>query len=702
MADDRRRDPRVDVELDLKLAYGSVEEFVERWALNISRGGVFVRTLAPQDVGTRVTLNIELASGERVLRADGVVCWRATPSAPGEPAGEPGMGVRFTRVEPEGRSLIERMVAGRGHLGPDDGPPVPGAAAPAAGAAEAGGARPRPRTGLTVGIDLGTTNSCVAFARDGRAEVLLSRGGHRTIPSVVAFDEQGRLLVGQAAKAQMIVNPRDTVHGAKRLVGRPFQSPTVQACRDRFHYEIVEGTGGEAAVRFAGREFTLKQVQAFVLRSLRQSASDALGEKVGRAVITVPAHYGDAQRQAVRDAGALAGLEVVRILNEPTAAALAYGYGRSLDRRVLVYDLGGGTFDASLLDVEGDVYEVLATGGDTFLGGADFDSQVVDHLAWRFAERYGFAPPRDPVVWQRIRDAAEEVKIALSSRDVAIASAPFLCKTREGGDADLKVEVSRALLEEITEALVDRTVALAREVVASRILDGRGVEDVLLVGGQSRMPLVWRKIREAFGVEPNKGVHPDEAVAIGAALLADSDCRIDSVVLIDVLPVGIGVGLPGGRVAPIFPRNTRLPAKKSYEVSTTRDGQGEIELAVFQGDRAQVAECDYLGTVRVERLPPAPRGAVRISLEFHLGAEGILSARARNLATGEVTRADLRMSETPDSLRRKLAAAAADGPTPAPSEAAAIPSIPSAAPVAVDSLPQPRRRGFIGRILGRR
>jgi molecular chaperone DnaK len=507
----------------------------------------------------------------------------------------------------------------------------------------------------------------------------------------------------------MVVNPRNTVYGAKRLVGRPFHGATVQACRDRFHYDIVEGPGGEAAVRFAGREFTLRQVQAFVLRELQRLASEALGEPVERAVVTVPAHYGDAQRQAVRDAGALAGLEVVRIVNEPTAAALAFGYGKGLERRVLVYDLGGGTFDASLLDIDGDVYEVLSTGGDTFLGGVDFDSQLVDHLVWRFTERHGFVPPRDPAAWQRIRDAAEEVKIALSGRELAVARVPRLCRGAGGLDVDLEVEVSRAQLEELTEVLVDRTLAVVREVLGARGVDPADVEDVLLVGGQSRMPLVWRKIRQAFRQDPNADVHPDEAVALGAALLADSDRRVDSVVLVDVLPVSLGVGLPGGRVAPVFPRNTRLPARKSYEVATSHDGQEMLELALFQGESPRVAECEYLGTVRVERLPRGPRGSVRVALDFHVGAEGILGVRARNLTTGEITRAELRVG------MRAEEAGGPGGGAAAPSQPAAGAPVGPAGPGTSEGSPpgaspgdpagdggeRPAGTSILGRIFGR-
>jgi molecular chaperone DnaK len=549
-----------------------------------------------------------------------------------------------------------------------------------------------------IGIDLGTTNSCVAVVRGGKPEVLASRQGYRTLPSVVAYDAQGRLLVAHAAKAQMVVNPRNTVYGSKRLVGRPFASPTVQACRDRFHYEIVPGPDGAAAVRFAGRDFSLQQIAALILREMRETAAQALGAPVEHAVITVPAYYNDHQRNAVREAGRLAGLAVDRIVNEPTAAALAFGFGKGLDKRVLVYDLGGGTFDASVLEIQGDVYEVISTGGDTFLGGVDFDAQLLDHLVWRFMEEHGFAPPEDRVVWQRIRDAAEETKVALSSREEAVAQVPYLCKDRGGKDVGLEVRVTRDELEALTGRLVDRTIEVCREVLAAKGLGPGDVDEVLLVGGQSRMPLVWRKIQEALGREPNRSVHPDEAVALGAALLADSAHRIDSVVLIDALAMGIGVGLPGGRMAPVFPRNTRLPAKKAHEHATTRDGQTELELQVFQGDSDKASECEYLGTVRVDGLPARPRGEVRVAVEFALGAEGILTVTARDLATGQVTAMQLATVDTPESLRQKLQL---PEPQTAPRGARPLERAPHPRPPVPPPAAAPRP-GLFGRMFGPR
>ncbi|HZZ82996.1 MAG TPA: TIGR02266 family protein [Anaeromyxobacteraceae bacterium] len=671
MPDEKRREPRVAVGLSIKLSYGTLDDLVERQAVNISRGGLFIRTRDPKPVGTPVTLLVEVEGGARQIRAKGVVTRTQTLSAPGEPPRDPGMGVRLVEVDPAGQTLIDEIVSARlpepsAAGAPPRPTPAPPPASPAAAppalappsspAPSAAPPRPAPKAGKApvVGIDLGTTNSCVAVVQGGKARVLSSRQGYSTIPSVAAFDEHGRLLVGHAAKGQMVVNPRNTVYGSKRLVGRMFASPTVQACRDRFHYEIVEGQDGAAAVRFAGRDFSLQQVSALVLQEIRSIATEALGFTVDRAIITVPAYYNDHQRQAVREAGRLAGLDVARIVNEPTAAALAFGHGRGLDERVLIYDLGGGTFDASVLEIQGDIYEVVSTGGDTFLGGVDFDNQLVDHLAFAFVEKSGAQLPDDRVVWQRLRDAAEETKIALSTAERAVARVPYLARDASGQPVDLEVEVTRAELERLTGRLVDRSIQVCKDVLGARGLTPADLDDVLLVGGQSRMPLVWKKIREAFGREPNKSIHPDEAVAVGAALLADSETRIDSVVLIDVLAMGIGVGLPGGRMSAVLPRNSRLPARKGYEIATTRDGQTELELAVFQGDSPKASECEYLGTVRLQGLPAAPKGEVRLSVDFSLGQEGILSVEARHLATGEVTSAHLATLDTPESLREKL------------------------------------------------
>jgi molecular chaperone DnaK len=715
MSQEKRSAPRVGAVLRIRLAFGSMDDFVERYAMNISSGGIFVRTRDPSPPGTELGLDITIQSGDQVIQGRGIVRWTTPPSAPGEPHRDPGMGIRFLELTPESRALVDLVVATQGVAARSEEPPLPddedpsharrGGADPPGG--EASAASPGPAaasgaptgersgapaaSGTVVGIDLGTTNSCVAFAKDGRATLLHWKQGSTTLPSVVAYDVHGRLLVGQAAKAQVIVNPRHTVYGSKRLVGRPFASPTVQACRDRFPYEIVAAADGSAAVRFAGRDYSLQQITALVLAEARECATQVLGEPVERAVVTVPAHYDDHQRNAVRKAGRLAGLRVERIVNEPSAAALAYGHGKALAARVLVYDLGGGTFDASVVDIRGDAFEVVSTGGDTFLGGLDFDAQLVDHLVFRFMEEHGFAPPEDRAAWQRIRDAAEETKIALSTRERAIAHVPYLCKGPDGAEVDLSVEVTRAELEALTERLVDRTLEVCRDVLAAKGLGPADVAEVLLVGGQSRMPLVRRKVTAEFGREPSAAVHPDEAVALGAAFLGESLGRSGSLVLVDALAIGIGVGLPGGRMAAVLPRNTSLPAKKVYELATTRDGQAELELHVFQGNSPKASECEYLGTVNFRGLPARPKGAVKVSVEFALGAEGLLTVTGTEAEGGRASVVHLATRDTPEALREKLGFH--ESPT-APRGARPIDPEPQAQ--------RPAKKGFFGRLFGAR
>jgi len=504
-------------------------------------------------------------------------------------------------------------------FGDGEAPARPGAAAAASASPARGGASSR-----VIGIDLGTSTSCAAIVLvDGRPQVIPSRKGYRTIPSIVAYDGKGQLLVGHPAKAQLELNPTRTVYGSKRLVGRPYDSPAVREMRDRFHYRIVEGPGHEAAVEIEGRLFSLQQISAFILSEMRDICRELLGEEVNRAVITVPAYYNENQRQAVREAGTLAGLSVERIVNEPTAAALAFGFNRGLDQRVMVYDLGGGTFDVSILELTDNVYQVVATGGDTFLGGVDFDNQLVDHLLQAFCEQVGGVPRLDRSAMQRLRDAAEAAKCALSEKTETYVRLPFFAAVKNT-PKDLELKVTRAQLEELVGPLVERTVAVSLEVLRRAGLGLEQLDSVLLVGGQSRMPLVWRRIREAFAKEPTADVDPEEAVALGAALLADSLDRIDSVVLIDVLPMSIGLGLPGGGFLIMLQGGTGLPATRSYTLSTFREGQTSLELFIFQGESERVLQNEYLGTVQIQGIPPAPKGAVQLELTFSLDQECLL------------------------------------------------------------------------------
>ena len=512
------------------------------------------------------------------------------------------------------------------------------------------------RKGPIIGIDLGTTNSCAAVVKDGKAFIIPSREGYNTIPSVVAVSDKGKLLVGHPARGQMLINPKNTVYGAKRLVGRQFKSPVVNDLVGRFAYEIASGPRGEAAVKLGGQIYSLQKISSLILNEVKDIAQQWLGCEVGRAVITVPAYYNDNQRQAVRAAGALAGFEVERIVNEPTAAAIAFAHGRKLEARVLVYDLGGGTFDTSVLELHGNVYEVISTGGDTFLGGVDFDRALVDELLARFKQKHGVDFQGERVAWQRIADAAERAKISLSERLTTQVNVPFVTLL---GDkpADIDTTVTRSELEKLTEGLIDRTLRVCDDVLTNCGLKISDIGELLLVGGQSRMPLVREKIRAFFGREASRAVHPDEAVALGAALLADSiqSGDIGGMVLVDVLPMSIGVGLPGGRFKKVVERNTSLPHKKTYSIWTSEDHQKTLEIPIFQGEGGRAQENEYLGTLVVPDLPPGTKGNVVFDIVFSISAESILTVTAEERGTARTVTATFSTQDTPDAVRRRLA-----------------------------------------------
>ena len=512
------------------------------------------------------------------------------------------------------------------------------------------------RKGPIIGIDLGTTNSCAAVVKDGKAFIIPSREGYNTIPSVVAVSDKGELLVGHPARGQMLINPKNTVYGAKRLVGRQFKSPVVNDLVGRFAYEIASGPRGEAAVKLGGQIYSLQKISSLILNEVKDIAQQWLGCEVGRAVITVPAYYNDNQRQAVRAAGALAGFEVERIINEPTAAAIAFAHGRKLEARVLVYDLGGGTFDTSVLELHGNVYQVISTGGDTFLGGVDFDRALVDELLARFKQKHGVDFQGERVAWQRIADAAERAKISLSERLTTQVNVPFVTLL---GDkpADIDTTVTRSELEKLTEGLIDRTLRVCDDVLTNCGLKISDIGELLLVGGQSRMPLVREKIRAFFGREASRAVHPDEAVALGAALLADSiqSGDIGGMVLVDVLPMSIGVGLPGGRFKKVVERNTSLPHKKTYSIWTSEDHQKTLEIPIFQGEGGRAQENEYLGTLVVPDLPPGTKGNVVFDIVFSISAESILTVTAEERGTARTVTATFSTQDTPDAVRRRLA-----------------------------------------------
>lgn len=751
--DDKRSDERMPVGFAVRLAYGTVDEFVEKFAVNVSRGGVFIRTREPKPVGTNVVFELRLQTGEPVIRGRGVVRWVQAGGGAAHPPQPPGMGVQFTDLDEGSRAVVERILALKERRGvapgvagpspvaprPETTPPptraptpvippprtptpptlTPSPARPGSPAQadlsaphrveqlQAGPARidtglpasPVPVTmpsRVVVGIDLGTTNSCAALVKDGKPYVVPSREGYNTVPSIVALNARHKLVVGHLARAQLLTNPRSTVYGAKRLVGRSFESDVVQEIRAKFPYEIVPDENGLAAVRLGPETLSLEQISALVLREVKEVAQNHLGEEVNRAVITVPAYYNERQRAAVRQAGALAGFQVERILNEPTAAALAYAFGRNLHQRVLVYDLGGGTFDASVLELNDNVYEVVSTGGDTFLGGVDFDHRVVERLLQAWEERAGSPFAGDRVALSRLVDAAERAKCSLSERTEFPVQLPFLAM-KDGRPMSLETTLTREAIVELVEPLVDRTIEVCREVLAAKGLEPKDVDEVLLVGGQSRMPLVHQKVAAFFGRPPSRAVHPDEAVAIGAALLAHSLGSVEGVVLIDVLPMSIGIGLPGGRVKTIVERNTPLPARKQYGLATTKDGQTEFELFVYQGESKVAGECEYLGTLKLAGLPSGPRGMVKIAVTFELGAECLLTVTARELNTGRKVQAVMSTREGPSAARKKLEAEQTG------EAKLQTGSFPVAEPEKKDGAPTPGRLGgLFRRLFGRR
>ncbi len=500
--------------------------------------------------------------------------------------------------------------------------------------------------GKSIGIDLGTTNSCAAVMDGARPRVITQRGGSATIPSVFAIDEKGNRLVGHEAKRQAQLNPSNTVMAAKRLIGRNFHSKTIDKVRQIFTYEMLEGENSEVLIKVKDQVFTLEQISAAILRRIKEVAEESLGAEVDQGVITVPAYFNDRQRQAVRNAGKLAGLKVLRILNEPTAAALAYGLGKNLSQRIAVYDLGGGTFDISVIDIKDRIFEVIATGGDTFLGGVDFDDRLMQFVLEDFHNAHSIDLAWDRVAIQRIRDAAESAKIELSSKKNTRIHIPYIAKG-EDGPLDVDMEVTRDQLEELTRDLVDRTVDTCRRIFKEAGTDAKEIDEVLLVGGQSRMPLVQSAVTEFSGKPPCKGVHPDEAVALGAAIMAHSLASTsgNDVTLLDVLPMPIGINKVDGTMHVLFQKNQPLPDYKTRTLTTSKDNQRSIMLRIYQGESRLVAENELLGTFVFSGIRPATKGQVQIEVTFHIDSEGILNLSARDKATGQTVESTLKLGK---------------------------------------------------------
>jgi molecular chaperone DnaK len=499
-----------------------------------------------------------------------------------------------------------------------------------------------------IGIDLGTTNSCAAIVEKGGSVKLIPyKGGEFIIPSIFAIDDKGNELIGHEAKRQWQLNPRNTVYASKRLIGRSFSSDVVSTMQKSVAYEMSPGERNDVLVDVGTKHFRLSEVSAKILNKIRGVAQDYMGEKVDRAVVTVPAYFTDRQRQAVKDAGKLISLEVVRIINEPTSAALAYGIGKNLHETVVIYDLGGGTFDVSIIEIRDRVFEVKATGGDIFLGGLDFDNTMIQYVLQDFANKHAIDLSSDPVAMQRIKDLAERTKIDLSSREQAPFNVPFVTMTPQGQPLNIDFVFTRRMLEEMTAPLVDRSIEILRRVIDDAKLDVKKVDELLLVGGQTRMPIVQKRLTEFFGKAPSKGVHPDEAVAIGAALYGNSlednsDLKLQ---LLDVIPMAIGLERAGGEFHEVFPRNAAIPNAKAVEATTSYDGQTEVAMRIYQGDAPEVLHNELLGDFLFSGLRPGPAGQARLEITFHVNIEGILTMSAKDLDTGKQMKTTVRVTQ---------------------------------------------------------
>ena len=486
-----------------------------------------------------------------------------------------------------------------------------------------------------IGIDLGTTNSCVAVMDGGTGKVIENSEGARTTPSMVAFSEGSERLVGQAAKRQAVTNPENTIFAVKRLIGRRFDDPLTNKDKSLVPYEIVEGENGDAWVEANGEKYSPSEISAFILQKMKETAETFLGEKVEQAVITVPAYFNDSQRQATKDAGKIAGLEVLRIINEPTAAALAYGLEKKEAGTIAVYDLGGGTFDISILEIGDGVFEVKSTNGDTFLGGEDFDARIMEYLADEFKKEQSIDLRQDKLALQRLKEAAEKAKIELSASTQTEVNLPFITAD-QAGPKHLNIKLTRAKLEALVEDLVDRTVDPCAAALKDAGLKSSDIDEVILVGGMTRMPKIQETVKNFFGREPHRGVNPDEVVAIGAAIQAGVLAGdVKDVLLLDVTPLSLGIETLGGVFTRLIDRNTTIPTKKSQVFSTAEDSQQAVTIRVFQGEREMAADNKVLGQFDLVGIPSAPRGVPQIEVTFDIDANGIVNVSAKDKGTGK-------------------------------------------------------------------
>ena len=489
--------------------------------------------------------------------------------------------------------------------------------------------------GKVIGIDLGTTNSCVAVMEGGEPVVIPNSEGSRTTPSVVAFTDKGERLVGAIAKRQAITNPENTIFSIKRLIGRKFNAPEVSEARKRLPYRIVEASNGDAHVDVRGKAYSPAEISAIILQKMKQTAEDYLGETITEAVITVPAYFDDSQRQATKDAGRISGLSVLRIINEPTAASLAYGLERKKDERIAVYDLGGGTFDISVLEIGEGVFEVKSTNGNTYLGGDDFDLRIIDWMADEYRKDQGIDLRKDKMALQRLKEAAEKAKIELSSSMETDINLPFITADASG-PKHMTMKLSRAKLEQLTDDLVDGSIQPCKRALSDAGVGTKDIDEIVLVGGQTRMPRVQKVVRDFFGKEPHKGVNPDEVVAVGAAIQAGVlKGEVKDILLLDVTPLSLGIETLGGVFTKLIERNTTIPSRKGQVFSTAADSQTAVTIKVYQGEREMAGDNKLLGMFELLGIPPAPRGIPQIEVTFDIDANGIVHVSAKDKATSK-------------------------------------------------------------------